>query len=174
MIAPSAGFPHRYPMDCWRFYPDSWLALCSYVGLELVEQYRERSSWRMSIPGTYWRDAMMVARKPVFGSDSSKRTFYERLDAIVSTRTRSPELSDAPRGRGPAGSLYERAHKKAVAQVAWRPSHVWLLASQQALKLTERPWLRAARRRIWEVDGSRALADGERTMSPTAGRRDTA
>jgi SAM-dependent methyltransferase len=170
IIAPSTGFPHRFPIDCWRFYPDSWLALCSYVGLELVEKYRERSSWRMSIPGTYWRDAMMVARKPVFDNDFSRRTFYERLDTIVSTRT---QLSDAPNGRGPAAALYERAHKMNVARVAWRPSHLWHLASQEAGKLRERPRVRAVRRRIWEIDGRRALERGERTMSPTARDRDT-
>src|SRR5271165_2646961 len=85
IIAPSTGFPHRFPLDCWRFYPDSWLAVCNYVGLELIERYRERSSWRMSIPGTYWRDAMMVARKPAFDNDAARLSFYRRLEAIVST-----------------------------------------------------------------------------------------
>ncbi len=28
--APSNGFVHRYPVDCWRFYPDSGLALVAW------------------------------------------------------------------------------------------------------------------------------------------------
>lgn len=23
VVAPSAGIVHRYPFDCWRYYPDS-------------------------------------------------------------------------------------------------------------------------------------------------------
>ena len=41
IVAPGAGAVHRYPLDCWRFYPDSWSALCSLTGLELVESYIE-------------------------------------------------------------------------------------------------------------------------------------
>ncbi len=37
VIAPSGGYVHQYPLDCWRFYPDSWGALCAYVGLTLEE-----------------------------------------------------------------------------------------------------------------------------------------
>ena len=51
-IAPSTGNPHRFPYDCWRFYPDSWASMCEYIGLELVEAYRERKSWWKTIPGT--------------------------------------------------------------------------------------------------------------------------
>ena len=29
VIAPSAGRVHRHPFDCWRYYPDLWLALCA-------------------------------------------------------------------------------------------------------------------------------------------------
>lgn len=31
VIAPSNGIVHRYPVDCWRFYPDSWKALERYA-----------------------------------------------------------------------------------------------------------------------------------------------
>ena len=27
VIAPSRGYEHRYPVDCWRFYPDGFKAL---------------------------------------------------------------------------------------------------------------------------------------------------
>ena len=33
LVAPGRGEVHRYPLDCWRFFPDAWTALCSYVGL---------------------------------------------------------------------------------------------------------------------------------------------
>lgn len=37
--APSTGSVHRYPMDCWRFYPDCWKALMRWEpSLFIVEK----------------------------------------------------------------------------------------------------------------------------------------
>ncbi|WP_054130748.1 methyltransferase domain-containing protein [Novosphingobium sp. AAP1] len=51
--APSNGTVHRYPRDCWRFYPDSGLALedwarCQGFELTLIESFiaeRETDHW---------------------------------------------------------------------------------------------------------------------------------
>lgn len=106
VVAPSSGFPHRFPLDCWRFYPDSWVAICAYVGLELVESFREKPA-RRSIPGIYWRDSMMVARKPPLADEVIRKAFYDRIDAIVATRTDAPAPAS---GDGPAAALYRHAH----------------------------------------------------------------
>jgi len=46
-IAPSAGPVHRYPVDCWRFYPDSFPSLAEWTGLRLVHSWTdERGPWR--------------------------------------------------------------------------------------------------------------------------------
>ena len=37
LIAPSRGPEHRYPQDCWRFYPDGYRALAKFGRCELVE-----------------------------------------------------------------------------------------------------------------------------------------
>ena len=37
LIAPSAGPEHRYPVDCWRVYPDGFRALARSAGLETLE-----------------------------------------------------------------------------------------------------------------------------------------
>ena len=37
LIAPSRGPEHRYPVDCWRFYPDAYRALARWGELEPVE-----------------------------------------------------------------------------------------------------------------------------------------
>lgn len=37
LLAPSRGYEHRHPQDCWRFYPDSYHALAKYGGLQLLE-----------------------------------------------------------------------------------------------------------------------------------------
>jgi SAM-dependent methyltransferase len=47
LIAPSAGAIHRYPVDCYRFYPDAYGALAKYAGCDLVECWLdERGPWR--------------------------------------------------------------------------------------------------------------------------------
>lgn len=37
LIAPSRGPEHRYPQDCWRFYPDGYRALAKFGNCELAE-----------------------------------------------------------------------------------------------------------------------------------------
>lgn len=47
LIAPSAGPIHRYPVDCYRFYPDAYRALAKYANCHLVEVWLdERGPWR--------------------------------------------------------------------------------------------------------------------------------
>lgn len=65
IIAPSGGPEHRYPLDCWRFYPDGGAAMTRFAGLELVEVCTD---WE---PGSgytdessAWKDTMVVSRKP--------------------------------------------------------------------------------------------------------------
>jgi SAM-dependent methyltransferase len=65
IIAPSAGNQHRFPVDCWRFYPDGFTALCNYVGLQPRQIYTQ---WTPK--GTYqdssdsWKDSVLIAEKP--------------------------------------------------------------------------------------------------------------
>ncbi|MBM3553643.1 MAG: methyltransferase domain-containing protein [Alphaproteobacteria bacterium] len=47
VITPSAGPVHRYPIDCYRFFPDSYQALADWSGLRLVQCWSdERGPWR--------------------------------------------------------------------------------------------------------------------------------
>jgi SAM-dependent methyltransferase len=46
LIAPSAGAIHRYPVDCYRFYPDAYHALAKYCKCEVVEVFHDnRGPW---------------------------------------------------------------------------------------------------------------------------------
>ena len=65
ILAPSSGPEHRYPVDCWRIYPDGFRAVARYAGLEPAEcwtqwedlpQYDEESN--------KWHDSILIARKP--------------------------------------------------------------------------------------------------------------
>jgi SAM-dependent methyltransferase len=62
LIAPSAGHVHRYPEDCFRYFPDGLPALAAAAGLQIVESHvQQRPVYRSNI----WLDAMAVAQKPL-------------------------------------------------------------------------------------------------------------
>jgi SAM-dependent methyltransferase len=164
LIAPSDGYPHRFPLDCWRFYPDSWLAICTYVGLDLLESHREIVSWRKTVPGTYWRDAMMIGRKPTFENAESRESFYRRIDAIVDTRVHAPQASTTPLNDKPAAQRYEETHTLPTWNVLSRPQHVADYLSQQLRRIKETRLPLTLRQRISKRDGRAALQRGEELM----------
>ena len=46
LIAPSSGPIHRYPVDCYRFYPDAYRALAKYAGCHLIDVWHDiRGPW---------------------------------------------------------------------------------------------------------------------------------
>jgi SAM-dependent methyltransferase len=59
IIAPSSGAEHRYPLDCWRYYPDGLAALARYVGFTVLEV---GTDWRAAP----WADSMLVMQKPLW------------------------------------------------------------------------------------------------------------
>jgi SAM-dependent methyltransferase len=65
IIAPSRGYEHRYPVDCWRFYPDAFRALARYAGLELlhVETQWEDKGYTVDDSDS-WGDTIAVMQRP--------------------------------------------------------------------------------------------------------------
>ena len=66
LIAPSRGPEHRYPQDCWRFYPDGFRALATYGSLELVEV---STDWEPhpAEDSAAWGDTVGVFSQPAMG-----------------------------------------------------------------------------------------------------------
>ncbi|HTU36548.1 MAG TPA: class I SAM-dependent methyltransferase [Acidimicrobiales bacterium] len=163
VISPSSGDPHRFPLDCWRFYPDSWAALCDYVGLELLESYQEPVTWRKVIPGVYWRDAMMVARKPALEPDA-RTPYYERLDAIVATRMGGPAAPLVANKWGAATRAYERTHTLPVNAMLSHPLYVRKLVWPRVRRAWASSWGGAWRRHIRARQGREALEHGAQAL----------
>ena len=65
IIAPSGGPEHRYPVDCWRFYPDGFSAMARFARLEVVEV---STDWQTDKQNTdmsnIWKDTMLISKKP--------------------------------------------------------------------------------------------------------------
>lgn len=65
IIAPSSGPEHRYPVDCWRVFPDGLRAAARWAGLETLEattQWEDLPQYDSE--SNKWHDSMLVARKP--------------------------------------------------------------------------------------------------------------
>jgi len=63
LIAPSRGYEHRYPQDCWRFYPDAWRALAKFGACELLEVHTDWGAHH-DPSSSDWGDTVGVFRKP--------------------------------------------------------------------------------------------------------------
>jgi SAM-dependent methyltransferase len=103
LVFPSSGAVHRYPFDCWRFYPDSAQALTQYVCLELLEAYTEQKHFRKRVT-TQWKDTLVIARK----ASSHDRSSAARLKSIVESRPKN-QFMNISAGKGPAIIQYESA-----------------------------------------------------------------
>ena len=63
LIAPSGGPEHRYPVDCWRFYPDGFTALARFASLDVLEVYSQNGTTGYSDGSDMWKDTVLVCRK---------------------------------------------------------------------------------------------------------------
>lgn len=105
LIAPGTGPIHRFPVDCWRFYPDAWEGLCQWAGLELVETYYEEKKLDSYIEGYDWCDNLIIAKKPAL-NDKQKELFYERVRLIKLAASLIDNPADANTAPGYATQRY--------------------------------------------------------------------
>lgn len=104
VVAPSTGPVHRFPQDCWRFFPDSGAALLAWAGLEVVETYTENRKYAKGT-GIEWQDMMAIGRKPDL-NDAQHERFLGRLATIVASRCDVPPPEGTVR-HGPAVRRFE-------------------------------------------------------------------
>jgi SAM-dependent methyltransferase len=66
IIAPNSWYQHRYPVDCWRFFEDGFIALAKWAGLEILHVSVNLApkgapiAWYDNLN----KDCIMVLRKP--------------------------------------------------------------------------------------------------------------
>ncbi len=66
IIVPSSGPEHRFPLDCWRIYPDGLRALARHAELMVLEactQWEDVAGYDEE--SNKWHDSVLIARKPV-------------------------------------------------------------------------------------------------------------
>ncbi|GEM_PF-459356 len=117
IIAPSGGREHRYPVDCWRFYPDGLRAMARYVDMEVISAVTNWNAEGYADDSAVWADSVLVARKPegtsmpeavatsqeretaahIYSGDNflSDDTALARIAALVTADSRVLELGPA-------------------------------------------------------------------------------
>jgi len=67
--APSSGPFHRYPVDCWRFYPDSGRAMVTWsnrngLNAQLLESYIQKGGGWQDFVGVFVKDDLYESKFP--------------------------------------------------------------------------------------------------------------
>lgn len=75
VIAPSSGPEHRYPVDCWRYYPDGMRALANFARLEVLEATTEWAPEDYPDQSQAWKDSVLVASKPQMSTSDKVRAY---------------------------------------------------------------------------------------------------
>jgi hypothetical protein len=84
--APSNGAYHRYPVDCWRFYPDSGVAL---------QNWGRRSGYECALLESFigvrkrdkWHDFVAVFLKDEVNSSNFSARIQDNISEFMNGRT---------------------------------------------------------------------------------------
>ena len=89
IIAPGICPQHRYPLDCWRFYPDGFAAIAKFAGVKVLEVY---TVWQEPYPEyTNCADTVLVFQK-VKLSENEKKKQNAKIE-IVKSLARDYEIN---------------------------------------------------------------------------------
>jgi SAM-dependent methyltransferase len=109
LIAPSRGPEHRYPVDCWRFYPDGYRALAEYAKVDVLEAHTDWGAYPFA-KGRIWGDTVGVFAKPPYTLTPDVRRWVE-------SQKEAPKRSFADRAASEVTRMVEgtlRSMKRAV------------------------------------------------------------
>ena len=110
IIAPGAVGVHRFPVDCWRFYPDSWAPLCALTGLDPLEVFFEPDDLAIEVVDGHVRDCLVIARKP----KRTTKVVQERLAQLTQPFAGKPvTFEPVPHREGPCIEDYRRTAPRA-------------------------------------------------------------
>jgi SAM-dependent methyltransferase len=87
LIVPSQGHVHRYPVDCYRFLPDSFPALARLEGCVLVDQWQNTAA--------YWGDLVGVFRKNISPLETQPAQILDRTEVAPVPEEKSQPLLPA-------------------------------------------------------------------------------
>lgn len=129
IVSPSSGPEHRFPLDCWRIYPDGWRALCNYSGVNAVEVYTQWQPLFYCDGSEKWKDSCLFLQKPEM-NEAEWSLFNRRLalqKALLSP-TAALDESPAPAQAAPSAlPVFENRRVLETFATARRKSHIYPL-----------------------------------------------
>jgi hypothetical protein len=105
---------HRYPLDCWRFYPDSSVALvtwahrCGLPGVVLMESFIDSND--------SWGDFVCVNLKDVQYAERYPQRVYTMKPGVTNIRC----IDNGAEVVWPAGYVVRPPKQRSLAQRAWQ------------------------------------------------------
>lgn len=65
LIAPSSGYEHKYPLDCWRIFPDGFNSLAKLFKFNIIESYMFKDYDKITDDSGTWQDSVIILEKPM-------------------------------------------------------------------------------------------------------------
>lgn len=127
IIAPSSGPEHKYPTDCWRFYPDGMKAFAKWAGFRLVEVFTD---WGLG----EWQDTFVVFQKPhskelansPFPEFNNKKVAEKVYLEAIKTFPNNPQYYANAINILKSSGRIDEALRYAIIAVSSFPHNVWL------------------------------------------------
>jgi len=111
LIAPSGGPIHKYPVDCYRFYPDAYLALAKYANCYAVDVWHDnRGPWN-DLVGVFSKTDYEKQTGPVIFADEMKQA-----SQLVGLKPEKTDASEATSGVAPYLDTLRLLHER------WQPT----------------------------------------------------
>jgi len=63
IIAPASGQEHRYPVDCWRYYPDGLKTIAKWAKMEVLEAWTQWQDLHYDDGSDVWKDSILICMK---------------------------------------------------------------------------------------------------------------
>jgi SAM-dependent methyltransferase len=109
IIAPSAGPVHRFPKDCWRFYPDGLPALAAHAGLAVVEQHWDNGyAWPEN---AFWGESFVLLQRPPRPGEQPGAVFGTAASLEAVSRCATQRFAELSPWRVKAALLREALHR---------------------------------------------------------------
>jgi GT2 family glycosyltransferase/2-polyprenyl-3-methyl-5-hydroxy-6-metoxy-1,4-benzoquinol methylase/Tfp pilus assembly protein PilF len=89
IVAPSRGPEHKYPVDCWRYYPDGFRALAKWVNLQVIDSKTNWGKSGFNDGSDQWGDSFCILYKP---ENQIKKDKQQKRDAksLVAFNSNNP------------------------------------------------------------------------------------
>ncbi len=107
IVAPSRGPEHKYPVDCWRYYPDGFRALAKWANLEVLDAKTTWGKSGFTDGSDQWGDTFCILYKP------ENRDNILRKEKKAKNASRSVNLNN-PLKQNKQGSYYGFARPDVV------------------------------------------------------------